>query len=289
MTPLQSQIKVFFACQLSNWPEAASRFNNLGRVETKSVDIDGFHVKVQHNPARIVSTAAKVDASSVVRRPCFLCAANRPDMQRSIPFREMEILVNPFPIFPLHFTIPHTVHRPQLIAGQTATMSALSDQMPDYVIFYNGPRCGASAPDHLHFQAIKKDMLPIISTIENGELPPFGVIVAECSESSARKVENIIRKLPIEEGDPEPKVNILAYSIGNDNTRFIIIPRKCHRPSFYGTAPGEMLISPASIDLGGVIVAPRREDFTAIDSHIIKELFSQLCYTQQQVNEFINR
>lgn len=160
---LNSEINLLFQEQLANWPLARTNFAGLKTVQTKSFSFGDFEVKVQFNPARIVSSGAKVDAKTIAERKCFLCAANRPIEQRAIDFGDYEILVNPFPIFPEHFTIPRKEHVEQQILPYFGDMLELAKAMDNYLIFYNGPKCGASAPDHMHFQAGTKDFLPLVN------------------------------------------------------------------------------------------------------------------------------
>lgn len=160
-------VSPLFDRQLSVWPQAADNYKALHNVKTKTVDMPSnghagapWHVNVQFNPARIVSTGAKMDAATIKKRPCFLCEANRPAVQEGLPWGDYTILINPFPIFPRHLTIPANAHVDQTILGRVADMARLALELPDYVVFYNGKRCGASAPDHMHFQAGNRDFLP---------------------------------------------------------------------------------------------------------------------------------
>lgn len=275
----QSDIIDFFDRQLAVWPEAAARFAALDDVLDKQFDIDGFTVTVTHNPARMRSSAAKVDKGSIAARPCFLCDANRPEQQLHIDWRSYRILVNPFPILQHHFTIVAKEHRPQSIDGTIADMTALAQLLPDFAVFYNGPACGASAPDHFHFQAVEKKSLPMF----NEGMIPFGVI--RYVKPAQSDIDSILSRLPANDGETEPKVNVFC-TIDNGNPVVTVIPRRRHRPDFYGE--DGMLISPASIDLAGVIVAPRREDYDKIDSTVIRDIYSQLCYTRQEIANLLN-
>ncbi len=163
MASLDQQLKLLFAEQTTNWAQAQKSYSDLAGVQPKSFSFGNFDVKVQFNPARIVSSGAKVDAKTIAERKCFLCAANRPCEQKSIDFGDYEILVNPFPIFPEHFTIPRREHVDQQIKPYFADMLQLAKAMVNYLVFYNGPKCGASAPDHMHFQAGTKDFLPLVN------------------------------------------------------------------------------------------------------------------------------
>ena len=169
-----AQINDFINAQIAEWPTAAGNFEALKGVKVKEVALPGWTVKVQFNPARIVSSAAKVDAKSLKERKCFLCAQNRPDVQRGISWGDKyTILINPFPIFPRHLTIPDDCHVDQLIEGRIADMIRLAQQLDEYTVFYNGPRCGASAPDHMHFQAGNSDFLTLGEALEAAEPPVY--------------------------------------------------------------------------------------------------------------------
>lgn len=283
---LQQQTDRFFRRQLACWPDAANRYRLLNEAEIKTIATGGMQVTVQFNPARIMSSGAKTDKATISRRPCFLCDANRPPQQESINLGEFKILVNPFPILPYHLTIPSVTHRDQLIAGSINQMIDLAGKLDRMTLFYNGPRCGASAPDHFHFQAVGHESLPLIEALENGIRPPFGIIIVDGNDTT--RFEQVMDMLPREEDDPEPKVNLLCYmSETTGDVRTVIIPRRRHRPDFYGTGRGQLLISPASVDLAGVFVAPRREDFEAIDSKLLQNIYDQLCFSQQQIDEII--
>lgn len=261
----------FYRQQLQSWSECAARFYALDNIISKELDIDGFKVTVTHNPARIRSSAAKVDKSSIDARPCFLCDKNRPQQQRHIDWKDYKILVNPFPILHHHFTIVANQHRPQCINGAIDDMVELSKALPGYAIFYNGPRCGASAPDHFHFQAVKKAGLPLL----NGSNAPFKTFTLSGELANQRNVDDILANLHREDDEQEPKVNIFCTT-DNGIPTLTIIPRRKHRPDFYGE--DGMLISPASLDLAGVFVAPRRCDYDNFTPEVIKDIYHQLCY-----------
>lgn len=277
----QSDVTDFFREQLAGWSDAAARFEALDSVLTRQFDIDGFTVTVTHNPARIRSSAAKTDKASIAARPCFLCDANRPAVQHHLDWRGYRILVNPFPILPEHFTIVAREHRTQSISGAIGDMTALALMLPDFAIFYNGPACGASAPDHFHFQAVRRDALPMFAA---GSLP-MGVIRLSGDKATQEAVDAVMATLPREADETEAKVNI--FCTANDGVpQITIIPRRRHRPDFYGEEG--MLVSPASIDLAGVMVAARPEDFDKFSADIIKNIYSQLCFTQAELNAMSN-
>lgn len=305
---MKSEIEQLLTDQLSVWETARNNYEALKQVKTKELDVNGAKFKVQFNPARIVSSGAKVDAKSIQERKCFLCAENRPKVQEGIEFKplsnqkEYTILINPFPIFPKHFTIPDVEHVPQLILGRFGDMLNLAEKMDDYVIFYNGPKCGASAPDHVHFQAGNKGFLPIekewqnhISEQINDNLfavnygfPAFVIKTTEKSEC-VRLFEKIYQNLEINEGEDEPMMNILAWFEGN-NYVAVVIPRAKHRPDCY-FAEGEknILISPASVDLGGVFITPLEKDFEKISAENVTEILGEVCLDKKEFQKVIEK
>lgn len=266
-------VNSFFDKQLAAWPKARGNFDALSGVKTKTVG----QARVQFNPARIASTGAKVDAASIKKRACFLCEANRPAEQFGIDWGDYTVLVNPFPIFPRHLTIPCKSHVDQRIAGRVGDMCRLAAELPGYVVFYNGPRCGASAPDHMHFQAGNADFLPAEVPSQIGCFKLTGATPEEVEKQFA----DLYASLPAA-GDEEPMMNVLCrYEDG----RYIltVIPRKRHRPSFYGDGEGQMLVSPASVDLAGVLITPREKDFNEIDEQAIERIYKELCYSPEEL------
>lgn len=325
---MKNEIEQLLIDQLSVWETARNNYEALKQVKTKKLDVNGAKFKVQFNPARIVSSGAKVDAKSIQERKCFLCAENRPKEQEGIEFKpisnqkEYTILINPFPIFPKHFTIPDVEHVPQLILGRFGDMLDLAEKMDDYLIFYNGPKCGASAPDHVHFQAGNKGFLPIekewrnhivekindslfavnygfLAFVINAPHPPKGGV--NCKILANTLFEKIYKALPIKEGDTEPMMNILAWyekasetppSGGRGAGSFVtvVIPRAKHRPDCY-FADGEknILISPASVDLGGVFITPLEKDFEKISAENVAEILVEVCLDDKEFQEIIEK
>lgn len=303
-TPLTSQqANDFIESQKAAWPLAADNFAALGRVRVKTVSLPGMTVKVQFNPARIVSSGAKVDAKTIRERKCFLCGANRPHEQQGISWAgRYTVLVNPFPIFPRHLTIPDDTHTDQLIKGRIADMARLAAALDEYTVFYNGPRCGASAPDHMHFQAGNSDFLTIAPALEDAEhkviatdgdatlalvdsLPlKVFVIDADDPEAGQRLFGRLYAAIPVPEGEKEPMMNILCYATPAGE-RMLVIPRKRHRPSFYGTEGDDcMLLSPASVDMGGVFITPLEKDFNRLDAALVKKVLDELCLSADEIN-----
>ncbi len=325
--------------QLDVWEMARNNFDALKEVKTKTLQVDNCTFLVQFNPARIVSSGAKVDAKSIRERKCFLCAENRPEVQKGVHFEPKNnansslqnvddstsnsptrteqsrsvggtggaytILINPFPIFPRHFTIPDNEHRLQLIAGRFGDMLELAETMSDSVIFYNGPKCGASAPDHIHFQAGNKGFLPVEMELKKHKgkvicensgvkisafhyIYPAFLIEAETIADGVEAFEQIYNVLEIKPGEDEPMLNILCWY---EDKRWIslIIPRTQHRPARY-FAEGEenMLISPASVDLGGVFITPVEKDFEEISAKDIKEIIKEICLPENEFEKLIS-
>ena len=301
MTELQSLLKR----QLAGWPEAARRYRDLREVQTKEITIGGMPVRVQYNPARAVSTLARTDAASIAARPCFLCRGNRPQQQVALPFegcdgRRYEILVNPFPIFPEHFTVPAVDHVPQRIAGRFPDMLRLAEAFPDMTVFYNGPESGASAPDHFHFQMGCKGFLPVEThfgllgpktvmrpgaaaiALTSAYIPGLPVITAPDAESAEAAFLRVLRSLPVSPRTGEPQINILCWR-EQDIFRVLVIPRKAHRPSCYYAPEGEAVrISPASVDLGGVFIVPVEEDFRRTDAEVLQSIIRETVDTSWQ-------
>ncbi len=283
---------------------AKGNFDALAGVEVKSFDVDGMPFKVQFNPARIVSSGAKVDAASLKARKCFLCGRNRPAEQFGEEWKERyTVLINPFPIFRRHLTIPDNSHTDQLIAGRIKDMMDLAAELEGFTVFYNGPRCGASAPDHMHFQAGNSDFLTIAEALDGTELKtvatdgeavlsmadalPVKVFVIDAADHAAgeRLFDRLLAAMPVPEGEREPMMNILCYSTPAGE-RLVVIPRKRHRPSFYGTEGADcMLISPASVDVGGVFITPRPEDFARMDADTVRRVLDEVCLSNDELAE----
>ena len=295
--------------QLASWPEAARRYRDLREVQTKEITIGGMPVRVQYNPARAVSTLARTDAASIAARPCFLCRENRPQQQEALPFegcdgRRYEILVNPFPIFPEHFTVPAVDHVPQRIAGRFPDMLSLADTFPDMTVFYNGPESGASAPDHFHFQMGCKGFLPVerhfgllgpktvmrpgaaVIALTSAYIPGLPVITVPDAKSAEAAFLRVLRSLPVSPRTGEPQLNILCWKERTDSDtvfRILVIPRKAHRPSCYYAPEGEAVrISPASVDLGGVFIVPVEEDFRRTDAEVLQSIIRETVDTSWQ-------
>lgn len=305
---MNSRINSLLAGQLASWETARDNYAALSRVRVKELNVNGIPYKVQFNPARMASSVARVDARSIQERKCFLCPTNLPPAQKGIPFGgHYTILVNPFPIFRRHLTIPEKEHLPQRIAVRFGDMLDLAQALSEYTIFYNGPKCGASAPDHAHFQAGNKGFLPIekdwreqvagkIIDHEKSALfylndAPRTTLVIETAEKRiAMKLFDIVyQSLPVKSGEEEPMMNVLAMY---EHSKWIvfIFPRALHRPSCY-TAPGEanLLCSPASVDLGGAFITPVEKDFMKITAEDIERILSEVCLSEADFDRLRER
>jgi hypothetical protein len=304
MIEYSEKVNELIISQLHNWELARVNYGLLTKVKTRDVDFGRFKVSVQFNPERIRSSAAKVDTKSIGERPCFLCGNNRPKEQTGLHFGNgLTILVNPYPIFTRHLTIPSDSHTDQRILGNFPAMLNLAKVLKEYVIFYNGPQCGASAPDHFHFQAGNRGFLPIEIDFSAGRLSRFlsvrsGVEIWQWSDylrgivtlkgSDSEKLVGVFSQLfdrltSIQPDKPEPMLNIIAYF---DTTDWIIhiMPRKLHRPQqFFKEGFEQILLSPASVDIGGVIITPREEDFNKISSSDVADIFGQVCFTEKEI------
>ncbi len=292
---MNETIQKFLTEQLADWETARNNYAALAGVQVRELNVCGVRYKVQFNPARIVSSGAKVDAKSIQERKCFLCPANLPAQQKGIPFGgHYQILVNPFPIFPRHLTIPDLNHTPQRIEGRLEDMMELARQLTDFTIFYNGPRCGASAPDHAHFQAGNRDFMPIEADWKNqiaGRIADYGkatlyylndqprttLVIQSADMASANHLFSLICRLLPEQPEGEPMLNLLAMYDEGVWTLFVF-PRAKHRPACY-TAEGDarLLSSPASVDLGGVFITPVEADFHKISPAIMEQILSEVC------------
>ena len=270
----QTAVNKLFNEQLLNWELARNNYKALEQVKEKTLLVDNQEYKVQFNPARIISTSAKVDAHSIKERKCILCAKNRPTEQKGIPFKEHYIiLINPYPIFPRHLTIPLIEHKPQLISSRFRDMLDLARLLEDYIVFYNGPKCGASAPEHFHFQAGNKGFLPIekAKNIKN-----ITKIESDNKEELVEHFKQIYDSLEQKPDDDEPKMNILTWY---EAAKWIvcIFPRKKHRPAcFFAEGEDHMLINTASVELGGVFVTTLEKDFEKIKAEDIVEILNEI-------------
>lgn len=297
----------FIESQLSVWDTAKKNFDALADVKVKEFRIGGSTVKVQFNPGRIVSSSAKVDTKSLKERKCFLCEENRPAVQEGLGWGDYTVLVNPFPIFPKHLTIPANRHTDQRICGRIGDMMRLAKELEEFTLFYNGPKCGASAPDHMHFQAGNKGFMPIEHDIENAEKTTVlrsGDVVLErvsglshpcflIETASVVKGECVFERLysalEIPEGEPEPMLNVLCW-YEKGLWYIVVFPRKKHRPScYFAEGDDNILLSPASVDMGGVFITPLEKDFEKITADDIRKILDEVCLSESELNEIAEK
>lgn len=306
---------LFIENQLAKWQTARTNHEALNQIETRRFELAGNTITVQFNPARAVSTCAKVDKSSIEARKCFLCPENKPNEQDEIiisldePF---SLRINPYPILPGHLTISSLKHQDQVLADKTIRqlpgklISWLEEYFASgYVLFYNGAKCGASAPDHFHFQAVKQSDVPVIQQwerlmetavrekeikTENGNtyssfqitsyICPIQVFI--CNHSAdilPEMINQYLQSLPLHEGGSEPRYNLFAWQDKQRGFTMAYFPREKHRPACYTATGGEqLLVSPGALDMAGLLVTPRKEDFYKITESDITQIYKEVAY-----------
>ena len=287
-------IRAFFAHQLDTWDEIRQRYEALKHVGLKQLG----HRQLQYNPARMVSTGAQIDRQTIAQRACFLCEKNRPEEQLTIDLGDdFELMVNPFPVLPMHFTIVRKTHVPQTILENYTEIHRLLELFPELFVFYNGPMSGASAPDHMHFQAGIGQELPLMTVLrklekeqqvlikqENGSsLSMFNsvsfkafVIKSKAQETEMTLFKQLYAAMPVREGEKEPRMNIVAWRDGSEDV-IVVLPRDNHRPAcYFEEGDRRMVISPGALDMAGLIITPREEDFNRMSEDklisILKEV-----------------
>lgn len=301
-----SSISRFFNRQLEVWTDARHRFRDLKHVETRQFS---DQLKLQWNPARIVSTGAKIDKKTLGERPCFLCDKNRPKEQMSKQIDDkFHLLVNPFPILPVHFTIPARKHQPQLIYKNYGEMHRFISLHSDLMVFYNGPKCGASAPDHLHFQAGTNGILPLqtnwqrlsrnltdiislndeekISVVRDFIVPAF-VIISKSAESDEALFRRLYKAMPQRGDETEPMMNIISWRKGEEFIS-VVIPREKHRPeAYFAEGDAQFVVSPGALDMSGLIITPREEDFRKLTEEKVLSLLQECGVSEEKMNAII--
>lgn len=301
-----SSISRFFNRQLEVWTDARHRFRDLKHVETRQFS---DQLKLQWNPARIVSTGAKIDKKTLGERLCFLCDKNRPKEQMSKQIDEkFHLLVNPFPILPVHFTIPARKHQPQLIYKNYGEMHRFISLHSDLMVFYNGPKCGASAPDHLHFQAGTNGILPLqtnwqrlsrnltdiislndeekISVVRDFIVPAF-VIISKSAESDEALFRRLYKAMPQRGDETEPMMNIISWRKGEEFIS-VVIPREKHRPeAYFAEGDAQFVVSPGALDMSGLIITPREEDFRKLTEEKALSLLQECGVSEEKMNAII--
>jgi hypothetical protein len=307
--PLANLVSELTAAQATSWPRLSAARAVLPSMRSRTVHCNGFSVRLQFNPRRIVSSVAKVDQVSIQERPCFLCVANLPEPQRGILYRkDFLVLCNPAPIFSQHYTVSHTAHTAQLIDGYVGTfLHVARDLGPRYTVFYNGPKCGASAPDHLHFQVCPSGVIPIekdvcdkgrrtlettiggVSVVTLSQLGRGVIVLEGAAHAAVAQVtrNTIAAAASVVEVAEEPMVNLLCTHT-DDIWRVIIFPRRKHRPDVYFRAgQARVLISPATVDIGGLIITPVEHDFMRVDAQLVEEIFHEVCVSEENARRIV--
>ena len=303
-----SSISRFFNRQLEKWDDARHRFRDLKHVETKKLSEE---VRLQFNPARIVSTGAKIDKKTLGERPCFLCDKNRPKEQMSQQIDErFHLLVNPFPILPVHFTIPARKHQPQAIYKNYGEMHRFLSLHSELMVFYNGPKCGASAPDHLHFQAGSSGILPLqanwqrlsrnltdiislndeekIAVVRDFIVPAF-VIISKSEESDETLFHRLYKSMPMRGDETEPMMNIIAWRKGDEYIS-VVIPREKHRPeAYFAEGDAQVMVSPGALDMSGLIITPREEDFHKLTEESATTILQECGISTEKMNSIVTK
>ncbi|TGY02130.1 DUF4922 domain-containing protein [Muribaculum sp. NM65_B17] len=259
--------------QLRDWEEVRLRTMSLRDVKVKDVTVDGVPWRAQFNPARVVSTGAKVDKASIAARPCFLCRDNRPQCQHVHQWGNYEILVNPFPIFPGHLTIASCRHEPQSVNGHVGDMLRLACELEGYTVFYNGPQCGASAPDHLHFQAVPSEYMPL-----DRRYPFKRHYFIDSQERVGEALSELLDSLSAY-GD-EPMVNIALRAVDSSTIEAVVVPRRAHRPQCYDTVK----VSPGAVDVFGTLITVSEADFDAVDSSLAASVFNDVAFVSHELS-----
>ncbi len=316
---MDNQIDKFIKDQLSVWPMAAENYRNLKKTEIKHLEVGGLTVTVQYNPCRRISSEAALDKESISRRPCFLCPENRPKEQTNIEFegrkgRKYRVTLNPYPIFPSHLVISSSDHIPQSIWHRYQDLLDFIHENNDFVGFYNGPESGASAPDHMHFQACPQGLMPLQNRVDelldSVEAPSLeylanvkeaklfhlneyahGVFVL--SGATAKSVAKLFYRLldcaPIPEGSIEPRLNLVAWCHEGEY-RSVVIFREKHRPhNYFSSAEDHLAMSPGCADMAGVYVAPEKEDFDKLDSALLSQVVEEVSASEDTQKEIIWR
>jgi len=316
---MDNQIDKFVKDQLSVWPLAAENYRSLKKAGSKVLSIGGLPVTVQLNPCRRISSEASLDKESINRRPCFLCPENRPAEQTNMEFegrkgRRYRVTLNPYPIFPSHLVISSFEHTPQSIWHRYQDLLDFVRENNEYLGFYNGPESGASAPDHMHFQACPQGLTPLQNRVD--ELLAAGddktldyltnvkearlfhlneyargvfVLCGTTAKSTAKLFYRLLDCAPVPDGSSEPKMNIIAWCHEGEY-RTAVIFRERHRPHNYSSSGADHLaMSPGCADLAGVYVTTREEDFDKLDAGLLSQVVREVAASEETEKEIIWR
>ncbi len=305
-----TSLQRFFNRQLEIWEEVMLSYNALKQIQTKELSSEAFTMLAQFNPARITSTGADIETKSLSARPCFLCEHNRPEQQQTIHLDDQfDILVNPYPILPEHFTVVNSKHIPQSILGCYKTMYSLVEKYPELLVFYNGPKCGASAPDHMHIQAGTRNMVPLqkewqmlsrniqkLYSVDDdnhlgliSDYPCAAFLIHSTSADGYDELfDRLYHALPLHDDETEPMMNILQW-MDDVSHITIVIPRSKHRPDcYYYKGSRQILVSPGALDMGGLFILPREEDFDKITADTAQSILLECSISEITKNSIIS-
>ena len=316
---MTGEIEKFIKDQLSVWPLAAGNYRDLKKAATKVLEVGGLKVRVQFNPCRKVSSEADLDPASIASRPCFLCPENRPAEQYNIDFegrkgKRYRVTLNPFPIFPQHLVISGYAHVPQSIWRRYQDMLDFVRENNGYACFYNGPSCGASAPDHVHFQACPMGMMPLADRVDGlfdqgnpsaleyltcvkearlYHLDEYARGVFALRADTAKSLTKLFYRLldcaPVKKGESEPRVNVICWISGGE-FRSVVIFREKHRSRHYAPgSPDHLAMSPGCADMAGVFITTREEDFRRLDSALLGQIVDEVTIPEDTEKEIIWR
>ena len=301
-----SSLQRFFDRQLETWDDVRRRYRELNNVKTRELSVGASTVILQWNPARIGSTGAKIDSRSISERPCFLCVQNRPQEQlKRVVDGKWELLVNPFPILPMHFTLPTLKHTPQAIKEMYGEIYRLLTAYPELMVFYNGPKCGASAPDHAHLQAGVPSVLPLMDSWQrlSRELTPVVILSADddisvindypcpallirshSRETGEQLFSRLYKVLPCQTGETEPMMNIVAWR-KDEEYLSVVFPREKHRPDCYNY----IMVSPGAIDMAGLMITPHEEDFERLSGEQAIAILQEVALSKEAFAKVIEQ
>lgn len=308
------ELRKFVSDQLSRWKLARDNFRALKKVSVREMEYNGLRVSVQYNPSRAISSKARTDSASIKARPCFLCQSNRPEEQIFLDFegtkgKKYHILTNPYPVFQNHLLVAADLHTPQSIWHRYVDMLILAKRYREFTWIYNGPQCGASAPDHLHFQAFPSGMLPLendirkhnsleyVTCVQDASLYRYGkfangifVIDGHTSKSVAKMLYRLLDCVPVEPGDGEPRFNLFTF-YADGHYISIIVLRTCHRSSHYFSSDPEshLSMSPGCVDVGGVFITVEHEDYERLTPELLASMMEQVTISRDTEEVIVRR
>ena len=309
------QIDKFIKDQLSVWPMAAANFRAVKTALTRQLKVFGIEATVQHNPCRIISSTAEVDEKSIASRACFLCPENRPAEQFHLKFqgrknRRYNIQINPYPIFPKHLVVARDEHIPQAIWHHLPDILDFCCKYKNYLAFYNGPESGASAPDHLHFQACERGILPLETAVDaflNNPSKPLATnkdaflylfegytngvfaLKATTSKSLTKLFYRLLCCCEATECSKEPKFNLFTWHTGSEFRAFVVMRSELRSHHYYAEGAEHLTMSPGAADVAGYFIAPRKEDYDKLTSALLEDMMRQVTISKEKQEEICGR